>query len=112
MRGELATALGKVLGGEETVDDLLTRRRRPEPSLGTTRNLRLEPTDDELTLLDVVVPRGPGAIHALLRTVTAQGWNIHAARLSTWAGLIRCALYLSEAEIGTGGDLKAALSGG
>jgi len=110
MRGELATALGKVLGGEETVDDLLTRRRRPEPSLGTTQNLRLEPADEELALLDVVVPRGPGAIHALLRTVTAQGWNIHAARLSTWAGLIRCALYLSEATPGTGGDLKAALS--
>ena len=76
------------------------------------KNLRLELTEDSLTLLDVVVPRGPGAIHALLRTITAQGWNIHAARLSTWAGLIRCALYLSEATPGTGGDLKAALSAG
>ena len=110
MRGELATALGRVLGGAETADDLLTRRRRPEPSLGTVKNLRLELTEDSLILLDVVVPRGPGAIHALLRTITAQGWNIHAARLSTWAGLIRCALYLSEATPGTGGDLKAALT--
>lgn len=112
MCADLALALGKVLGGEESVHDLLARRRRPEPSLGTTRGLRLETTDDDLVLLDVVVPRGPGAIHALLRTVTAQGWNIHAARLSTWAGLIRCALYLSEAEAGAGGDLKAALSAG
>ncbi|MBB6051932.1 HD domain-containing protein [Armatimonas rosea] len=112
MRGELATALGKALGGEEPIPELLARRRRPEPSLGTLQNLRLEPTDGDHTLLDVIVPRGPGAIHALLRTVTAQGWNIHAARLSTWAGLIRCALYLSEATPGAGGDLKAALSGG
>lgn len=96
MRTELATALANVLGGKETVADLLQRRRRTEPSLGTVQNQRLEPAE-ELSLLDVVIARGPGAIHALCKALTGQGWNIHAARLSSWGGSIRCAVYISEA---------------
>lgn len=97
MRTELATALGNVLGGRETIAELLQRRRRPEPALGLVQNLRLEANEDGLTLLDVVIARGPGAIHALSKAITSQGWNIHAARLSSWAGSIRCAVYVSEA---------------
>lgn len=97
MRTEVATALANVLGGKETVADLLQRRRRPEPTLGTVQNQRLEPAE-ELSLLDVIIARGPGAIHTLCKAITGQGWNIHAARLSSWGGSIRCAVYLSEAS--------------
>jgi [protein-PII] uridylyltransferase len=104
LRGELASALRRVLSGEESLVELLARRRRPDPSFGPASSLRLDTSvGDGLALLDMTFPRAPGAVHALTATLSELGWDIHAARLSTWAGNARCAVYLSDAVHGGNG---------
>ena len=105
-RGEVGAAIRKVLSGEETVAELIARRHRPEPILPAVRSLSLDaelPDGDEV-LLDITTAPAAGDVHALATILTRLGWNIHGARLTTWAGGSRCALYLSHGPGGIGDE--------
>ncbi len=102
-RAEVGAALRRVLSGEETVEALLARRRRPVPTLASVRSINLAIESDDELLLDIATPPGEGNVHALATTLSTLGWNIHAARLTTWAGGLRCAFYLADANHGGAG---------
>lgn len=103
-RGEVGAALRKVLSGEESVEGLLARRRRPIAPLPPIRSLTLdaEPDGDE-AILDIATGPGEGNLHAIAVALSTLGWNIHAARLTTWAGGLRCAFYITDAINGGAG---------
>lgn len=105
---ELQTALSNVLSGRETVGDLIARRRRPAALIGAPRTMTLRNVDGQYVLVDIRLPSGTGSVHALCRAITLCGWNIQAARLSAWAGSVRCSLYISgpEGGAGSGADLE------
>ena len=106
MQLELHAALANVLSGRETVGDLIARRRRPAALIGSPRSMSLRNVDGRYVLVDIRLPSGTGSIHALCRAITFCGWNIEAARLSAWAGSVRCTVYISgpEGEAGSEAD--------
>lgn len=98
-REEVESALRQVLRGEKTVEELLTRRRRPFEMEQPVRGFRVEEAPlAEYTLLDVEAPNENGIVFRLARLFTGLGWNILAARVSAWAGNARLAFYLTDAH--------------
>jgi [protein-PII] uridylyltransferase len=98
-RGEVGVALRRVLSGEESVETLLARRRRPAPQLAAVRSVSLDAADgSDEALLDIALAPGEGNVPALAALLSSGGWNIHAARLTAWAGGLRCAFYLTDAK--------------
>jgi [protein-PII] uridylyltransferase len=95
-------AIRRVLGGETTVAELLARRRRPFDPVQRVRSLHVEAASPRsgFTLVDVEAPDESGVVYRLASLFTQMGWNIHAARISSWGGNARCAFYLT----GTNGE--------
>lgn len=96
-REAVEDALRSVLRGEATVADLLARRRRPFSMEQPIRSYRVENAPNaEYTLMDVEAPDETGVVYRLATLFTGFGWNIHAARVSAWAGNARAAFYLTD----------------
>ncbi len=62
---------------------------------------------DSATLVDIEAADEPGALYRLSRLLTSLSWNIHAARVSTWGGSVRCAFYVTDAAVGAGGESRS-----
>ena len=106
-RRTVEESLRVVLSGEKTVTQLLAQRRRnAAPSSEVViRSLQVDDqTSPDYTLVDIEAPDELGITYRLSSLFTGFGWNIHAARISTWGGHARCAFYLTD---GSGGRLKA-----
>jgi [protein-PII] uridylyltransferase len=101
-------ALRLVLTGAETVEALVARKRRGA-ALSEPPRARSVQVDDHtapgFTLVDVETQDETGVAYRLASSFARQGWNIHAARVSTWGGNARCAFYLTD---GAGHALDAA----
>jgi [protein-PII] uridylyltransferase len=101
-------ALRQVLGEEKTVAQLLVQRRRGIVAQNADVILRTLIVDDQTssdyTLVDIEAPDETGITYRLAALFSGFGWNIHAARVSTWGGNARCAFYLTD---GSGGRLEA-----
>ena len=111
-RADVEEALMAALAGETSVTDLLRRRRGggggDAGRDGTGRTMRapvrLLAADDRVgggegagsTLLDLEAPDEPGLVYHLTHLFSELGWNIHAARLSAWAGMVRLAVYVTD----------------
>ena len=116
-RADVEEALGQVLAGEITLNAFLEKRGRAkaasEPLRSTVRLLladerRLNAEDEETargyTLIDIEAPDQTGVVYRLASIFSGFGWNILSARVSVWAGSVRCAFYLTNV---TGGPLPA-----
>jgi [protein-PII] uridylyltransferase len=96
-RNAVDEAIRLVLRGEKTVSELLAQRRRPLASPQPFRSVRVETTTSgEYTVVDVEAPDEPGVVYRVASLLTGQGWNIHAARVSAWAGNARAAFYITD----------------
>jgi [protein-PII] uridylyltransferase len=97
-RASVEKAIRAVLSGEQTVADLMARRRKPFTMRQPVRFFHVDDTvSSEYTLLDVDTPDELGVVYRLATILTGLGWNIHAARLTAWGGNARCAFYLTDA---------------
>ena len=107
-------ALHLVLTGVETAEALIARQRRGAWSamadISAPPPVRAVSVDDTtapgFTLVDVETPDEIGVTYKLAACFARLGWNIHAARASTWGGNARCAFYLTD---GSGDALDAVL---
>jgi [protein-PII] uridylyltransferase len=98
-RGAVEEALQIVLGGEMAVGDFLARRRKTVPDSRAVRAFHIDAAaSPDYTLVDIEATDEPGLVYFLAALFTGQRWNIHAARISTWGGSVRCAFYLTDAE--------------
>ncbi|MDX1934850.1 MAG: HD domain-containing protein [Capsulimonadales bacterium] len=97
-RAAVDRAIREVLSGQQTVADLLARRRKTFTMIQTIRSLRVDDTASaDYTVLDVETPDETGVVYRLAALMTGFGWNIHAARVTAWGGSARCAFYLTDA---------------
>jgi [protein-PII] uridylyltransferase len=102
-RADVEEALVRVLSGEQELSDLLSRRRAPFADAGPAVSplaQRVRLIDDaagggSLTLIDVEAADEPGVVYRCAARFSALGWDIHSARVSTWAGSVRCAFYIT-----------------
>ena len=100
-RREAADALRRVLGDEETVAHLLSHQRRGAGGdVGDTIPVRSLLVDNDsapdFTLIDIEASDRIGTTYRLADRFAGFGWNIHAARVTTWGGMARCAFYLTD----------------
>jgi [protein-PII] uridylyltransferase len=98
-RGAVERAIREVLSGQQTVADILARRRKGFTMTQTIRSLQVDDTASaNYTLLDVETPDETGVVYRLATLMTGFGWNIHAARVTAWGGSARCAFYLTDTD--------------
>jgi [protein-PII] uridylyltransferase len=96
-RGELEEAFRQVLTRQTTVAQLLERRGKTTEIVQPVRSLRLDDqSSGSYSILDVLVPDSRGVAYRLSAVLSAMGWNIHSARLSTWGGNARTAFYVTD----------------
>lgn len=95
-RNAVEAAIREVLDGTHTIADLLQRRRKPFDAHQTVRDFNVEDVGPEYTLVDVEAPDTLGVVYRLSALISGWGWNIHAARATTWGGNARSAFYVTD----------------
>jgi UTP:GlnB (protein PII) uridylyltransferase len=97
-RVSVEEALQTVLNGDAGAGELLSRRRKTVPDGRAVRAFHIDAAaSSDYTLVDIEAVDEEGLIYFLASLFTGLQWNIHAARISTWGGSVRCAFYLTDA---------------
>jgi [protein-PII] uridylyltransferase len=103
-RKELTANLIAVLSGRESLASVVARRRRM-PGRGETQGLsaieiRSVRTDlsETLTFIEAWCRDVPGMLYRMTDAISALGWDINSARVSTWQGQARATFYVAGAR--------------
>lgn len=98
-RAEIEENMRAVLLGETSVTDLLQRRRRPQQSRPELVSLVVHhDLSEQFTVIEVRTTEHIGMLYWVCRALSQLGWNIHSAKLSTWAGKAVGVFYITDAE--------------
>lgn len=93
----LERALKSVLTGEQSVETLLSeRKKRPDAPLQMYHLQLRSDTPDAYTMIEMQVPVDLGALYRSSRVLSGLGWNIHSARLGQWAGRTVIGFYVTD----------------
>jgi [protein-PII] uridylyltransferase len=93
---EIRQALRAVLTEEKTVETVLTDKGK-DPSRAQ-QLVNYTYVTGNPGILEVRAPRGRGMPYRLARRLSAQGWNVTAARVGQWGGSAAAAFYLQAAN--------------
>ncbi len=98
-RAEIEEHMKAVLTGEMSVTDLLTRRRRVEQTPPELVHLVIHhDLSEQFTVIEVRTTEHIGMLYWVCRALSQLGWNIHSAKLTTWAGKAVGTFYITDAE--------------
>ncbi len=98
-RAEIEENMKAVLTGELSVNDLLARRRRVEQTRPELVHLVVHhDLSEQFTVIEVRTTEHIGMLYWVCRALSQLGWNIHSAKLSTWAGKAVGVFYITDAE--------------
>lgn len=98
-RAEIEEHMVAVLTGEMSVTGLLQRRRRTEQTRPELVNLVVHhDLSEQFTVIEVRTTEHIGMLYWVCRALSQLGWNIHSAKLSTWAGKAVGVFYITDAE--------------
>ncbi|MCS6829630.1 MAG: HD domain-containing protein [Armatimonadota bacterium] len=98
-RAEIEEHMVAVLTGEMSVSDLLQRRRRVEQSRPELVSLVVHhDLSEQFTVIEVRTTEHIGMLYWVCRALSRLGWNIHSAKLSTWAGKAVGVFYITDAQ--------------
>lgn len=97
-RREVESDLLAVLSGQVTVPELLQRRGRQLSGATLPREVKLHnDLSDAHTVVEVRGLDERGLLYRLTGAMSALGWDIHSARITTIAGEARDAFYVTDA---------------
>lgn len=82
----------RVLRGEASVDEILKERGKDPDRKQSI--FRYTYTEGEPGVLEIRAPRGRGMAYRFSRLISAQGWNVTAARVGQWGGSGAAAFYI------------------
>lgn len=98
-RAEIEENMKAVLTGEMSVTDLLHRSRRTGQSPPDLVNLVVHhDLSEQFTVIEVRTTEHIGMLYWVCRALSQLGWNIHSAKLSTWAGKAVGVFYVTDTE--------------
>jgi [protein-PII] uridylyltransferase len=98
-RAEIEEHMVAVLTGELSVAELLQHRRRPEQTRPELVSLVIHhDLSEQFTVIEVRTTEHIGMLYWVCRALSQLGWNIHSAKLSTWAGKAVGVFYITDAE--------------
>lgn len=98
-RAEIEDRMKAVLTGEISVTDLLKRRRRIEQTRPELVSLVIHhDLSEQFTVIEVRTTEHIGMLYWVCRALSGLGWNIHSAKLSTWAGKAVGVFYITDRE--------------
>ncbi|MDW8104001.1 MAG: HD domain-containing protein, partial [Armatimonadota bacterium] len=98
-RAEIEDNMRAVLLGEVSVADLLRRRRRVEQTRPELVSLVVHhDLSEQFTVIEVRTTEHIGMLYWVCRALSQLGWNIHSAKLSTWAAKAVGVFYITDAE--------------
>lgn len=103
-KGELQESFRKVLTGEQSLDELLTRTHKTDKQQVLYSAKIDDKTSDRFSVLEISAPDEKGTLFRLANAISALEWNIHAARLAVWGSRARDAFYVTAAG---GGKIAA-----
>jgi len=98
-RAEIEEHMVAVLTGELSVAELLQRRRRHEQTPPELVSLVVHhDLSEQFTVIEVRTTEHIGMLYWVCRALSQLGWNIHSAKLSTWAGKAVGVFYITDSE--------------
>ncbi|NSW80126.1 MAG: HD domain-containing protein [Chthonomonadetes bacterium] len=98
-RAEIEENMKAVLTGETSVTDLLHRGRRTGQAPPELVNLVIHhDLSEQFTVIEVRTTEHIGMLYWVCRALSRLGWNIHSAKLSTWAGKAVGVFYVTDTE--------------
>jgi len=102
---DLHRELRRVLLGEQSLQQLLERRRKSLPARYSSRSVSiLNDLSESHSVVDIRAPDQPGLLYRMTSAFARLGWDIHSARVSTWGNEARDSFYVTEAgrKVGSG----------
>ncbi len=98
-RAEIEENMKAVLTGETSVTDLLHRARRAGQAPPELVSLVIHhDLSEQFTVIEVRTTEHIGMLYWVCRALSQLGWNIHSAKLSTWAGKAVGVFYVTDTE--------------
>ncbi|MFQ3610974.1 MAG: HD domain-containing protein, partial [Fimbriimonadales bacterium] len=95
----LEKALRKVLGGEQSVAELLRQHQKdPDTPLQVSQLQISETASEDYTVIDLHTRPDAGALYRASYALSRLRWNIHSARLGHWAGRSVLSFYCTDAR--------------
>ena len=96
---QVRAELEKALAGKSNIDALWARYgRQPGGKIELVTLKLMSHLSDEHTVIDVEAEDQPGLIYRLTSVISALGWNIHSARISTWGTRARDTFYVTATD--------------
>lgn len=93
----LAIMLRDALTGQADVEEMLKKAKVPvAQTLAPTRISARNDLSDEHTVITVVCENAPGLLYTLTRALSQMNLDIHAAKITTWAGRAEDAFYVTR----------------
>lgn len=98
-RAEIEENMKAVLTGELSVTDLLRRSHRAGQTPPELVSLVIHhDLSEQFTVIEVRTTEHIGMLYWVCRALSRLGWNIHSAKLSTWAGKAVGVFYVTDTE--------------
>lgn len=98
-RAEIEENMKAVLTGEVSVAELLRQRRRVDQTRPELVSLVIHhDLSEQFTVIEVRTTEHIGMLYWVCRALSQLGWNIHSAKLSTWAGKAVGVFYITDSE--------------
>lgn len=98
-RAEIEENMKTVLTGEVSVTDLLRRSQRIGQAPPNLVSLVVHhDLSEQFTVIEVRTTEHIGMLYWVCRALSQLGWNIHSAKLSTWAGKAVGVFYVTDTE--------------
>lgn len=98
-RAEIEENMKAVLTGEMSVNDLLRRSHRAGQTPPELVSLVIHhDLSEQFTVIEVRTTEHIGMLYWVCRALSQLGWNIHSAKLSTWAGKAVGVFYVTDTE--------------
>lgn len=98
-RAEIEENMKAVLTGEMSVTDLLRRSHRAGQTPPELVSLVIHhDLSEQFTVIEVRTTEHIGMLYWVCRALSQLGWNIHSAKLSTWAGKAVGVFYVTDTE--------------
>ena len=110
-RKELSTSLASVLTGSTTVEDLLSKKRRPVEIGGPVQHLAIRnDLSESLTVVEVGSSDERAMLYRASGALSSLGWDIHSARVSHFRGKSMANFYVTGVKNLSEKEMKKSLS--
>jgi [protein-PII] uridylyltransferase len=95
-RREISTSLSAVLTGQASVQEILTRKRRPAEIGGTVQHLSVRnDLSENFTVIEVGSTDERAMLYRASGALSSLGWGIHSARVSHFRGKSMAGFYVT-----------------